>query len=139
MAPGNSPSDFDPPFMTARYVARPALRQRFVGVLWPEVGFAPPASIQLDKEEWVIGRLSDVDLPLEDEQVSRRHARIRRVDDEFVLEDLESSNGTYVDGVPVLSCVLRPGDWIQIGRTVLRFEVRLAAATGIRETKTCLE
>ena len=51
------------------------------------------------------------------------------MDEEFLLEDLSSSNGTYVDGVPVVSCVLRAGDWIQIGRTLFRFELRLASVT----------
>ncbi len=66
---------------------------------------------------------SDVDL-FWDPYVSRRHARLRREGADWLLEDLGSSNGTYlgdqrVDG----PAVLKPGDRIRIGHTWLEFEV----------------
>ncbi len=109
---------------------RPRARVRFVGVLRPEPpGAGPP--FELDGPEVVIGRQEGIGVHLDDDTVSRRHARILRSGDEFILEDMGSSNGTYVDGVPVVSCVLRPGDTIQIGRIVFEFEVRLAPGTGL--------
>ena len=52
--------------------------------------------------------------------------------DEFVLEDLDSCNGTHVDGVPILSCVLHDGDAIQIGQHLFYFERVLEPAAPAR-------
>lgn len=73
--------------------------------------------------EVTIGRDPQSDLPLDyDDSVSRQHARIRRDHTDFVLEDLGSSNGTYVDGVPVMACRLHGGDIVQIGRSLFLFD-----------------
>ena len=114
-------------------------RLRFVGLLCPESasGFSDP--IPVPGQELIIGRQQGVGLALADEAVSRRHARIYRCEDEFVLEDLGSSNGTYVDGVPILSCVLRPGDLVQVGRSLFGFEVRLSSAPGREGMETWVE
>lgn len=71
----------------------------------------------------VIGRASSVELRLNEEGVSRRHARIRREGESFLIEDLGSVNGTYVNGERLAgSRVLQEGDKIQTGpMTVLRF------------------
>jgi sulfite reductase alpha subunit-like flavoprotein/cytochrome b involved in lipid metabolism len=53
---------------------------------------------------------------LDDRDVSRRHARLEIVDDELVLTDLGSTNGTYVNDVRVTRQVLVPGDQMRIGR-----------------------
>jgi pSer/pThr/pTyr-binding forkhead associated (FHA) protein len=137
--PHSSHPGFDPSatYMMTR-VAQPESRLRFVGVLQPLKGLGACGPVQVDNEELVIGRQAGLGLTLADEWVSRRHARICRVDDEFVLQDLDSSNGSYVDGVPIVSCVLRPGDWIQIGRNLFRFELRLAGGTTLEELATWL-
>jgi phosphoribosyl 1,2-cyclic phosphodiesterase len=105
--------------------ARPRLR--WVGVLSPLAGLASQR-IRIDGAELIIGRDRDVPAFLADESVSRRHARIRRVGDEFILEDLGSSNGTHVDGVPVLCCVLRDGDTVEFGQNLFYFERVLETA-----------
>ena len=120
-------------------VAQPDLPMGFVGLLRPETGVVPPHPIQIENREIVVGRQAGLELTLADDWVSRRHARIRRVGDEFLLEDLGSSNGTYVDGVPVMTCVLRPGDWIQIGRSLFRFELRLSTTSPFEMRKTWVE
>jgi signal transduction histidine kinase len=56
---------------------------------------------------------------LDDNEVSRRHAEIRRVEGRFVVGDLKSSNGTYVNNRKVERADLTSGDQIQIGRTVM--------------------
>ena len=66
-----------------------------------------------------IGRESGNVVKLDDNEVSRRHAEIRRVDGSFVVGDLKSSNGTYVNNRKVERVPLSSGDQIQIGRTVL--------------------
>jgi pSer/pThr/pTyr-binding forkhead associated (FHA) protein len=68
-----------------------------------------------------IGRDRSTTLALEDDQVSRRHARVAAQDDLAVVEDLGSTNGTYVNGQPIEGPrVLRPGDRIRVGLTVLQ-------------------
>jgi pSer/pThr/pTyr-binding forkhead associated (FHA) protein len=135
-----SRASYDPSrtYMLTR-VAQPQPRVRFVGVLRPDKGFAQPEPVLIDSQDLVIGRQDGLGLTLPDDWVSRRHARIHRSGDEFTLEDLGSSNGTYVDGVPIVSCVLRAGDWVQIGRSVFRFEVQLSSASGLEDVTTWLE
>ena len=140
MSPPNTGYDSSPTYMISQ-VAHLAVRNRFVGVLRPERGCSSFHPVLMGREvsELVIGRQEGLDLSLQDEWVSRRHARIRRIGDEFLLEDLQSSNGTYVDGVPIVSCVLRSGDWIQIGRNLFQFEVQLDNAAPVKDLTTWLD
>ena len=71
----------------------------------------------------VVGRDPTCNIPLQDFGVSRRHAMIAPTPGgEFVLTDLASTNGTRVNGLPVAQeCVLRDGEKIIVGDTVLRF------------------
>jgi hypothetical protein len=67
-----------------------------------------------------LGRDPDVDLTLDDEQVSRHHARLTRSGGEVTVEDLGSMNGTYVNDQPLQgSQRLDPGDEVRVGLTVL--------------------
>jgi two-component system, NtrC family, sensor kinase len=66
-----------------------------------------------------IGRETGNLLQLQDNEVSRRHAEIRRVGGAFVLDDLKSSNGTFVNNRRVERAELAGGDRLQIGRTVM--------------------
>jgi signal transduction histidine kinase len=66
-----------------------------------------------------IGRESGNFVQLDDNEVSRRHAEIRRIEGRFVVGDLKSSNGTYVNNRKVERADLTSGDQIQIGRTVM--------------------
>ncbi len=68
-----------------------------------------------------IGRDSGNRIQLHDTEVSRRHAEIRRVDDRYLLVDLNSSNGTLVNGKPVREHFLNSGDQVQLGRTLMLF------------------
>lgn len=68
-----------------------------------------------------IGRESSNLIRLDDNEISRRHAEIRHTGDGFVVGDLGSSNGTYVNSRKVERATLASGDQIQIGRTVLVF------------------
>jgi pSer/pThr/pTyr-binding forkhead associated (FHA) protein len=73
-----------------------------------------------------IGREASLALPLDDEQTSRRHARVEAQGDHAVVEDLGSTNGTYLNGQPIEGQrTLRPGDRLRVGLTV--FELRTAA------------
>jgi len=67
----------------------------------------------------VIGRDPDVDLPIDQEQVSRRHASLTWTGSAWMLKDLGSSNGTFVNGRRIKGTVqLQPGDTIGIGTDV---------------------
>ncbi len=70
----------------------------------------------------VIGRGLDADIRLEDEGVSRRHAQVMVRGSHHVVEDLGSSNGTFVNGARIRRHVLQDGDKVQIGSvSVLKF------------------
>ena len=68
-----------------------------------------------------IGRDPRNVLVVRDEKASRQHARICRRTDGYVLYDQDSRNGTYVNGQRVSRCVLKAGDEIRIGSTILAF------------------
>ena len=73
-------------------------------------------------EEMVLGRGGGADVRLVDEGISRFHCRIRPEDGHVVVEDLQSRNGTFLNGKRVCASKLEDGDKIQIGRTtVLKF------------------
>ena len=57
---------------------------------------------------------------LADDTVSRRHAELRVEEDCWVLRDLGSSNGTWVNGRRVIEAEVRPGDVVQLGASALR-------------------
>ena len=74
-----------------------------------------------------LGRSRRSDICLLDESVSRRHAQITLEDGSFVLTDLGSRNGTFVNGRPVRQHHLRDGDGIQVACSSLRFCIRRGA------------
>jgi pSer/pThr/pTyr-binding forkhead associated (FHA) protein len=77
----------------------------------------------LAAEETLIGRNPTTDITLVDDGISREHTMILfdEVDDSYTIEDLQSTNGTKVNGKRVRSAVLSDGDEIQIGHTRFRF------------------
>jgi DNA-binding NtrC family response regulator len=68
-----------------------------------------------------IGALDDNDLVLEDATVSRNHCAISIRDDEYFIRDLDSTNGTFVNGVRIREAWLRPDMLIRLGTTEIRF------------------
>lgn len=69
----------------------------------------------LDKPMTTIGRWEDNDIFVDDRWVSRYHARIRRKEDHYLIEDLDSKNGTFVNGRRITEpAVLADGDEIQV-------------------------
>ena len=89
---------------------------RFIGVQF-EGGEFPLKK----NREFTIGRGSEHDMVLDEDMVSRAHARISTFDGQVVVEDLGSTNGTLVNGTRVKQHVLNPGDQILVGNSLLEF------------------
>ncbi|GIW84771.1 MAG: FHA domain-containing protein [Thermogemmata sp.] len=68
-----------------------------------------------------IGREEGNSLRLNDERVSRFHAKVQMEDDDIIITDLDSTNGTRVNGMPIQIRRLRAGDQICVGRTIILF------------------
>ena len=79
------------------------------------------ATFAIDEEPLVIGRETAATVCLADASVSRRHSKIEKKDDSFVITDLESLNGTFVNDVPVRSRVLEHGDRVRVGDSQFLF------------------
>jgi len=91
----------------------------------PRLAIRTPArtwEITLDKEVVTIGRRSDNDVALESPASSRYHARIERVGNGFILRDLNSDNGTWLQSERITKHVLEDGDTIRIGDARLIFK-----------------
>ncbi len=81
------------------------------------------ARFELDSDAaaFSLGREAGNRIQLHDTEVSRHHAELRRAGDDFVLSDLGSSNGTFVNNQRIERRELTSGDQVQIGRTVMLF------------------
>src|SRR5215470_1075905 len=87
------------------------------------------AIFALNEESLVIGRETAANLCIPDASVSRRHSKIEKNDSGFVLTDLESLNGTFVNDVPVKSRLLEHGDRVRIGDSQFLFLMHEGDAT----------
>jgi pSer/pThr/pTyr-binding forkhead associated (FHA) protein len=76
---------------------------------------------ELTDQPLVFGRGEQTDYQIHDERMSRRHFSIALRDKNYVIEDLQSTNGTYVNNVRVTEAALKANDRIRAGQTVLVF------------------
>jgi len=76
---------------------------------------------QIDGVPLLVGRAPECTVQITDDSVSRKHCRIVSSDGTVVLSDLNSTNGTYVNGTTVSARPLRDGDRIQVGRSIFKF------------------
>jgi diguanylate cyclase (GGDEF)-like protein len=83
----------------------------------PEIGL----QIELAEEPIEIGRGDDATLRVDSDLVSRRHAYIQRLGTRYVIKDLDSTNGTYVNDERITTKRLDEGDLIKVGKVVLRY------------------
>lgn len=74
-------------------------------------------TMRLSEKDVVLGRTADNAIDLNYPNVSRHHSKITYSNEAYSIEDLESTNGTYVNGISIAKCVLHPNDVIQIGDT----------------------
>jgi pSer/pThr/pTyr-binding forkhead associated (FHA) protein len=90
----------------------------------------PEHEITLTGFPVMIGRSPEADVQLEDSCVSRQHCEIDEMDGRPIVRDLDSKNGTFVNGAAVQQAVVQPEDRITVGGISLR------ARCNTRRTKT---
>jgi predicted component of type VI protein secretion system len=117
----SSPPVDDEEELTTR-VTRPAAgprpRPRRTHSLELTEGHGAPARVELRGDRLLLGRGDKVDIAVESEEVSRLHASFSRIDEEYQVEDLDSRNGVYLNGLRVHLALLREGDELQLGDIV---------------------
>ncbi len=93
---------------------------------------------QLDKERLSIGRKADNDIPIDNLAVSGKHALVITILDDSFLEDLGSTNGSYVNGKLIKKHALKDGDVIAIGKHEMKYVNELATADDDEFEKTMI-
>lgn len=80
-------------------------------------------SCELTAERTTVGRMEDNNFPIAEPSVSSHHCEILRKENEVVVKDLGSTNGTFINGDPVTKdTVLRPGQTLRLGSVEMRLE-----------------
>ena len=77
----------------------------------------------VDREKLVLGRGPGVDVAFDDDQISAHHAALEFTGEAFRIQDLGSTNGTFVNGKPVQARELAAGDRIELGRHQLQLRL----------------
>ncbi len=94
-------------------------------------GPTPGAIYDLDSDEITIGRGRKNDIVIHDNEVSREHCRLIRLLDDYEVQDISSSNGTFVNGLRVISnWLLQPGALVELGDSITLEYERTPAANG---------
>ena len=87
------------------------------------------AIFAINEETLVIGRETAANLCIADASVSRRHSKIEKKEEGFVITDLESLNGTFINDVPIKTRLLEHGDRVRIGDSQFLFLLHEGEAT----------
>ena len=85
-----------------------------------------------------VGKAPDNDLVIDHPTVSRNHLIVRRQGDRFLVQDLGSTNGTFIDGAQVREAYLRPGALLEVGDVQLRFQPQVAPMEIAPTSEDCL-
>jgi hypothetical protein len=106
--------------LTADLPSQPQPRLARLRARFRRAGLGLPQADELVAARLLIGRSSACQLVLADDTVSRRHAELRIEDGRWLLRDLGSSNGTWVNGRRVVEAEVRPGDLLHLGGAEVR-------------------
>ena len=149
----------DPPVAPIRPPVEPFRKTPKVHVPVParnEAGFVTPAQVPADKDQpepktlsrnaylilqdtriiplnrplIKIGRRSDNNIILEDPRVSRSHAQIKLINDQFVIFDMNSTGGTFVNGQLTSRSVLNPGDAVSLAGVIFIYSEEMPSRSG---------
>lgn len=82
---------------------------------------------ELTVDKTTIGRVEDNLFPITEPSVSSHHCEVLRRGPEVVVKDLNSTNGTYINGEKITESVLKPGQILRLGQVEMRLEVEGAA------------
>ncbi len=94
-------------------------------------GPTPGATFSLEGDQLVVGRDSASAIAINDAEVSRKHARLTFQGGKYVIEDLGSTNGTFVNGQRLVSpVVLKSGDVISLGEQIVLMYETLSSDPG---------
>ena len=123
------------PKMTPPPPSRPekAFALRFISGKYQGGEFPLPA-----QGEIVIGRSSELDMVLVEDMVSRRHSKITVAQDQIFIQDLGSTNGTFVNGEKIKRARLNEGDRILIGTSIIKL-VAAESSADVGRAKAQLE
>lgn len=121
MGPVEVELSVDPSLRTGRFEVVGRLREGPAGGAGSLV-MQDGSRIPLSEDAITIGRLPDCEIVVTDPNASRRHAEVRPQPNGWAVVDLDSTNGTRVNGAPVKERTLEDGDQIAVGGTVIRFE-----------------
>jgi len=104
--------------VVSRVSEKPVAKEACLVVIY---GMDLGKKFNLNQSALTIGRSSKSDVQVDQESVSRSHAKIINTGKTIILRDLGSTNGTYVNDELIDEYVLRDGDFIKIGRTIFKF------------------
>ncbi|MBW2606457.1 MAG: FHA domain-containing protein [Deltaproteobacteria bacterium] len=79
---------------------------------------------EIDKDKITIGRHESNDIDINNPAVSKQHARIIKKQGNYLIEDLKSTNGTYLNTVRIISRYLKDNDVINIGKHTLLVNIK---------------
>ena len=137
-------NDGDNPFQEARTMdislrstdfgvgptSQPALRDRAMLLRMDGVGAGQVVSI--GQGPFTMGRHATNKLPIDDDSISRFHARFVSENGEYFVEDLGSRNGTFIQGKRVMRAAIKDDDWVQLGaRVAFRFTLTDSRQEGL--------
>jgi hypothetical protein len=120
---------------TSLITAKTPLQSFPVGSLFFTHGERAGQEVPLTRDTFFIGRSKNNNLPLNDKSVSRKHAVINMLEGEYILSDLNSLKGSYVNGRKIEEVTLKPGDIINIGENRMQFRLVTPSGTWIAPGK----
>ncbi len=99
-------------------------REGVLSRLWVVAGVHRGKTFRIDRSEIIIGRAIENDVQFPDRSVSRHHCRIAKNGRSWWIEDMESTNGTIIDGAPILARrELQHGDMVVAGFSKFVFQM----------------